>query len=546
MAIERRSRRRQKAFTEQGVLMSLSSVAFAPSRRNVDDAIAYARQHVGKMDLERIEKAGLYVKPFDYYVLGSVYPPLKAHDPIRADEVFANASKDFSLYVHVPFCHQYCTFCHFAKQINPKSDRVERYLAALKSELKLVSRQLDGNLNVHTTYFGGGTASYLDAPQIDGLFESLRSDCRYSENAEITFELHPGMINYDGWQDRLAAMIDNGVNRWVFGVQSMDDKVLDKLNRGHTADDVLRLLDELYRRNISNISIDLIFGLPYQTLANWFETLTRLVEHGVPKFNIFPLMFKIGDPITRHFLEQPEIFPGGDERMLMHFMCDYVLLEQSKFKYGPVFYYSKLDGDHSKQQKGKFEDIDRLNLLGLGVSAFGYIGGSHYYNECRLTEYMETVERGELPIWMGVTLDAEERLRREVMMSLRADGINSAVIQARHGVDPRVFFKKEIDTLLDLGLAIDDAGTVKLSKYGALHAEGIGMSFVSPAVREKIEGRNTEIGDGNPMQNLLERFDYSPIQRANDRFADRVRSRYRLPLADGEAPDSSSSDHGVS
>ena len=520
--------------------MSLSSVEFTPARRAVSDAVAYARHHVAKMDHQQIEEAGLYVKPFDYYVLGSVYPPLKAHDPITPKEVFANASKDFSLYVHVPFCHQYCTFCHFAKQINPKSDRVERYLAALKGELKDISRRLDGEVNVRTTYFGGGTASYLDAKQIDGLFASLRSDCKYATDAEISFELHPGMIKYDGWEDRLASMIDNGVNRWVFGVQSMDDKVLDKLNRGHTADDVFRLLDELYKRNVQNISIDLIFGLPYQTLANWYDTLQRLVDHGVPKFNIFPLMFKIGDPITRHFLEQPAIFPNGDERMLMHFMCDYVLLEQAKFKYGPVFYYSKLDGDHSKQQKGKFDDIDRLNLLGLGVSAFGYIGGTHYYNECRLTEYMETVERGDSPLWMGVTLSAEERLRREVMMSLRADGIDPAVIKERYGVDARVHFEKEIGTLLRLGLANESAeGVITLSKYGALHAEGIGMSFVSREVREKMDQRNSEINDGNPMQNLLERYDYSPISRANDRFAERVRQRYQLPLVDDSDPGAS-------
>lgn len=107
--------------------------------------LEYAKEQAAAMDLRRIDGAGLYIKPLDYYVLGSVYPPLKAMSPIAPELAYSNASDDLSLYLHIPFCDQYCTFCHFAKVINPASDRVTRYLRALATEIEQVSGSTRGS-----------------------------------------------------------------------------------------------------------------------------------------------------------------------------------------------------------------------------------------------------------------------------------------------------------------------------------------------------------------------------------------------------------------
>ena len=143
------------------------------------------------MDVEGLSAAGIYRRPFEYYLMGT-YPPIKAMHPITPDEVFDNATENFNIYVHIPFCEQYCTFCHFTKEINPRSDRVEQYLQALLKEIDLAHQRLDGRITAHTLYFGGGTPSYLNPRQFEALFAQLKSKVRFTDKTEISFELHPG------------------------------------------------------------------------------------------------------------------------------------------------------------------------------------------------------------------------------------------------------------------------------------------------------------------------------------------------------------------
>ncbi|WP_394821160.1 coproporphyrinogen-III oxidase family protein [Pendulispora albinea] len=489
------------------------------------------------MDLEQIEKAHVYIKPLDYYVLGSVYPPLKAMQPIAPDEMYAGASDDLSLYVHIPFCDQYCSFCHFAKVINPSEDRVERYLRAMYLELEMLSQRLGGARRVRTIYFGGGTASYLTAAQVRELFARIHRHFDVAPDAEITYELHPNLVRRPDCDERLESMLANGVNRWVFGVQSMDNRELAKLNRGHTDQDVLDLLAALRERGQENVSLDLIFGIPYQTLESWHQTLTKLVAAGTPKFNIFPLMFKSGDPITYHYLKEPEIFPDASDRILMHFICDHVLLDEAGYRYGPVFYYSKKNGIASQQQAGKFENIDNLNLLGIGVSAFGYLGGTHYYNVCEIEDYVRKCEARESPVWVGWALSEEDKIRRNAIMSIRASGISRPVMKERFGIDPFEYFADDIAILKELALVEEQGDALVLTRLGALHADGVGTRFVGKNVLELFEQKNAELllEGSHARKDLMERYDYSPLRRRVLDFTkdlrEKAQSRKHLPVA---------------
>lgn len=499
------------------------------SKVEVDNAIHYATNLIKGMDLERINEEKIYLKPLDYYVFGSVYPPLKAMHPIDKNEVYSDASKDASLYVHIPFCEQYCTFCHFAKEINPKQTRVSRYLEALHKEIELVKSRL-GEVNVKSLYFGGGTASYLHAEQINNLFLQLKKHFNFTNETEITYELHPGVIRQNDYEDRLLAMKANGVNRWVFGIQSMDDKVLAKLNRGHTGKEAIGLLKLLEKHDCHNVSVDLIFGLPYQTLENWYSTLEDIAATGVAKFNIFPLMLKASDPITIQYIKEPEIFPNAEDRILMHFIADYVLIEKHGYEYGPVFYYTRPDkkfGAPSRQQQSKFEDIECTNLLGLGVSAFGYLGNTHYYNICDMNGYMETLEKDVLPVWQGYSLLLEERMRREIMLSIRSSGVNRSKFIEKYGIDPGKKFKKEFMKLIQLNLVVENLGTYQLTKYGAFHADGIALQFVSDEVNKLCVQKNIEIMKDKPLRNPIERFDYTPIKRVNDEVTKLIQAKYK-------------------
>ncbi len=243
----------------------------------------------------------------------------------------------------------------------------------------------------------------------------------------MTFELHPSIIDAPDYADRLQALMEAGVNRWVFGAQSMNDKVLKKLNRGHDRQAVHRLLAMLGERGLDNYSVDLIFGLPYQTLEDWYETLSCLIRAGV------------------------------------------------------------------------------------------------------------TVESGRLPVWRGIHLDSEERMRRTVMFSLRSGGVDRAGYRRRYGADVVDEFERELRPLADHGLLTIDDATVRLTDRGAPFADGIALRFASEKVVRRVRDANARIVD--LKRDPVDRYDFSPIGRApvGAGFSPSSR-RSRRPRAQEKAP----------
>jgi oxygen-independent coproporphyrinogen III oxidase len=486
------------------------------------ETLEYAKAQVAAIPTDDLRKAGIYRTPLEYYLVGT-YPPLKYLHDVDQDEVYAGITPSQNVYLHTPFCEQYCTFCHFYKEINAGTDRVETYLTAMRREIDVVA-EMTGGLHASSVYFGGGTPSYLRAGQLTGLFEHLWRRVEVTADTEITFELHPGVVRQPDYEDRLDAIAAGRVNRWVFGIQSMDEKVLTTLNRGHGRAEVYRLLDLLAARGIDNLNVDLIFGLPFQTVENWYSTLTDLLAAGLSKFNIFPLMFKRSDPITRHYIRSPEDFPDAETRLTMHYMAEYVLGAMG-FTRGPVFYYSRA-GEHSQQQNNKFDSIEEDNLVGLGVSSFGYIGGTQYYNVCDNNDYLRWTAEGRTGVWKGHTLSDEERVRRAVMFGVRAGGVDFAALERAFGVDGTTLFAPQLKSLTDLGLVELADRHLRLTDLGCTFVDGIGHIFASDEVRQKVLEANDRIE--SPSVDPVDRYDYSPIGRTDlpggiqDRHRDRV------------------------
>jgi oxygen-independent coproporphyrinogen III oxidase len=489
------------------------------------EIVAEAQKSLAAMPLAELSDLGI-LQPIENYYLVGTYPPLKAMDDITPAETFAGVTERANIYLHLPFCEQRCTFCHFAKEIRPGESRVTRYLSALHRELELVTGQLPHRVTAETVYFGGGTPSYLSADQIRALFGQLRRHIDIPDTAEITFELHPSVIEAPDYLDRLDALRDCGVNRWVFGVQSMDDRVLRKLNRGHEASHVYRLLDLLHERGLDNYSVDLIFGLPYQTEENWYTSLTSLMNYGVEKFNIFPLMFKQADPISAHYRNQPEIFPDLRRRLLMHFMTE-ALTRQLGFRRGPLFYYSK-SATHSRQQENKYDSIEDTNLLPFGVSGFGYVGNTQYYNDPGMDGYMQRIESGRPSVWHGVHLPVDERMRRAIMFNLRSRGVGREDFRRRYGADPAEHFAAELAPYREHGLITIDDDAIRLTDRGVPVADSIALRLVSPQVLAKVQQANSRIVD--LKRDPLDRYDFSPLERDPVGAGVSAAGRTALPL----------------
>lgn len=474
-----------------------------------EDVRRQAETMLASLPLAELSRLKVHVPIEDYYLVGT-YPPLKAMHPMEPASALDGLTRPCNVYLHIPFCGQRCTFCHFAKEILPPEERISRYVRALQRELSTVRDTVRGPIVAETIYFGGGTPSYLNPEQIRDLFGGLRQHVQVPTGCETTFELHPSVIDEPDYPDRIDALAEAGVNRWVFGAQSMNDKVLAKLNRGHDRQAVYRLLALLGERGLHNHSVDLMFGLPYQTLEDWYDTLRCLVGAGVEKFNIFPLMFKQADPISAHYRRQPEIFPDSHQRLLMHFMVEAVLFPLG-FHRGPLFYYAR-SSVHSRQQENKYDSIEDINLLPFGVSSFGYVGHTQYYNDPDVGGYLKTVESGGVPIWRGVHLSAEERMRRTIMFSLRSSGVDRADFRRRHGVDVIERFERELSALADHGLVTVDDTAITLTDRGAPFADGIALRFVSEDVIHQVRTTNARIID--LKRDPVDRYDFSPIGRS--------------------------------
>jgi oxygen-independent coproporphyrinogen-3 oxidase len=484
-----------------------ADLAFKPA---FDVALSAATAEMNRLDFYSLRDSAVYRDPLDYYLLAT-YPPIKAMSPMAAEDVYPGARGVYRVYVHIPFCEQYCTFCHYTKEINAKHDRVERYLEALFREFELVRDLVGEKIRAYSVFFGGGTPSYLSAEQLERLLERLWSILHFENKEEIIFELHPGLVRQPDYEDRIRVLKRYGVTRWVSGVQSMDEKVLRKLNRGHGRREVYDLLEVLARHDCADISLDLIYGLPYQTLENWYGSIRDLAEAGVEKFNIFPLMFKAGDPITLSYRKEPQIFPDPDQRLLMHLMAETILAEHG-FQEGPILYYSKGRRRYrtlDEIEKGSHERIEGLGLIALGVSGFGYVNQVQYFNHCDMDAYITSLDHGKIPVWLGCRLSREERMRRAVMFGLRSRGLLRSDFAAKFNVDPAAEFAEEFHLLEQLGLIELGDDNIVLTKKGKIDAAGAAALFCSPEVRERVKLANQRIRD--PRRDLLEIHDFSPI-----------------------------------
>jgi oxygen-independent coproporphyrinogen III oxidase len=445
--------------------------------------------------------------PTGTYLTGT-YPPLKAMGPVTAGVVFTEVTDELNVYVHIPFCRQRCTFCHFAKEIKPGASRVDAYLDALVGEMRLAAAVV-GRRRTRSVYFGGGTPSTLSAAEMRMLFAALHETFVIDAGTEFTFELHPQIV----WdkavaQEKLAAMRDGGVNRIAFGVQSLDDGVLKILNRGHDGQQVFDLLQLLREEGMTNVSVDLMYGLPDESLSSWSQTLTSLLDAGVTKFNIFPLFFKITDPISWLYERHPERFPDARQRLAAHVHAE-GLLHARGFRRGPVLYYSRA-AHHSRQQESKFDAINDVNLLGLGVSAFGYLGSTQYYNLCDIDSYVAAVTLGQMPVWRGASLDEGELARRAVMFGLRSAGVDREAFRARFGRLPEDRFPV-LHELRERQLLELTAGVWATTAMGAYCVDSVSSLFASDEVLARVEQTNRSLPDRR--HSPIERYDFSPLGR---------------------------------
>ena len=389
---------------------------------------------------------------------------------------------NYSLYFHIPFCTHRCAYCDFNTYAGQEA-LMPAYVEALCNEIQLVGQQKQDDGKVHTIFFGGGTPSLLTPGQFAVIFHAIREFFTLTENAEITIEANPGTISFES----LLALRRIGINRLSYGVQSANVEELRMLERVHDFFDVIAAVTSAREAGFSNLNLDLIYGLPEQTLKTWQTTVKRILDLRPEHISAYALTLEHGTPFGRWASRGLLPLPDPDLAADMYEWLSETLASNGYAQY-----------EISNWAKPGFECRHNLQYwrglpyLAFGAGAHGYASGYRYSNVLRIKTYIERLaklEYGpaklEFPL-SPVTVNHHKQTLQEDMaefmmtgLRLTRDGISQEEFLARFGQPLSEIYGKETDELLNLGLLEPGAGDrLKITERGRLLGNQVFMRFV--------------------------------------------------------------------
>jgi len=373
------------------------------------------------------------------------------------------------IYIHIPFCRRKCHYCNFFSLASLKYK--ERFLGALKEEIFLRKKYLDGK-PIESIYLGGGTPSILKIPEIEGILEDLWKYFILAENREITLEANPDDLDAGIFREYLAI----GINRLSIGVQSFFNDDLEYLNRIHSGQRAEEAVRQAKDAGFSNISIDLIYGIPTLTAEKWQKNLEKAFSLEVSHISTYSLTV---EPKTAlDLLIRKKKLPGpGEEQILEHFRILLRMMKEQEFEHYEISNFCK-NGFYSRHNSMYWQGGP---YLGLGPSAHSYNGTSRQWNISNLVQYIDQINRNE-PFFESEELTPVQQYNEYVMVSLRTMwGCDLNTIGERFGEEAVAHFSRLAARYLTSGELVEKTGIYYLTDEGKLFADGIAADlFLEP------------------------------------------------------------------
>jgi len=389
-------------------------------------------------------------------------------------------SNVYSIYIHIPFCTHRCAYCDFNTYAGQES-LIPVYVDALCKEIDFVGKHADHN-NVHTIFFGGGTPSLLSSVQFDSIFKSIRSAFALTPDAEISIEANPGTVT----EETLTQIRDIGVNRISFGVQSANTFELKMLERMHTFLDVIEAIRSARTAGFNNINIDLIYGLPEQTLDTWQTTVNRIIDLHPEHISAYALTLEHGTPFARWSAKG--LLPLIDPDLAAD-MYEWIgeTLEANGYSQYEISNWAK----PGRECRHNLQYWRSLPYLAFGSGAHGYAHGYRYSNVLRIRSYIDRMnveDESKHPIFPLSPAMVNQHKQTimddmsEYMMTgfrLTKEGVSEMEFYSRFGRSMREVYGGEIEELLKLDLieTIQPQG-LRITKPGRLLGNMVFMRFV--------------------------------------------------------------------
>ncbi len=347
-----------------------------------------------------------------------------------------------ALYIHIPFCTNKCHYCDFTSYVL-KGQPVDAYLDALEKEMQRTVAELPPE-RIDTVFVGGGTPTVLTPPQMERFLSNVRTYFPLAANAEFTMEANPGTTDID----KLTAMYAGGVNRISFGVQSFDNVLLERIGRIHQVEDVYRSLENARKVGFSNLSIDLMFNLPGQTVEQLEDSVSKAIALDLPHYSLYSL--KVEENTLFHKLyERNELpLPTEDEELSM-FLLLMERLKQSGYQHYEISNFARA-GYESKHNSTYWRNEP---YYGLGAGAHGYANRFRHVNLKGINPYIEAAAT-KLPRLDTFQVSEQEAMEDFMMVGLRLlDGVRASNFAAQfEGHSLMEKFGNIVDELIEKGL----------------------------------------------------------------------------------------------
>lgn len=402
---------------------------------------------------------------------------------VQGGGAVGGAAIPLSVYVHIPFCESVCYYCACNKVITKHHERAIEYLDALNTEVDLVVAQLGRGQAVSQVHFGGGSPTFLTDDQLEGVLAKLRSCFKFVPGGEYSIEIDPRTIDV-GRLHRLSAM---GFNRLSFGVQDFDPHVQHAVHRVQPFEQVAELMQAARTEGFESINMDLIYGLPKQTLESFQRTLGQVASLRPDRIALYAYAH-----LPQRFKPQRRIdasaLPKAEDKISMLAMAienfgsgdyEYIGMDHFALRHDSLA-VARRQGRLHRNFQGYSTHPDS-DLIGLGVSAIGRVGAHYCQNAKTLAEYYDSLHRGELPIVRGMILSRDDLVRRAVIMAVMCQGrVDTESIELAYLIDFKQYFAAELhqlEPLVESGLVQLESDGVRVTALGWYFVRAIAMVF---------------------------------------------------------------------
>lgn len=373
--------------------------------------------------------------------------------------------RNLGIYIHIPFCKRKCAYCDFIS-FSDKTKLIEKYVLALEKEIDKCNINKD-NYIIKTIYFGGGTPSFIESKYIVEILNNIKKKFNISEEVEITIEINPGTVT----EEKLKDYYNAGINRISFGLQSTRSELLKLVGRIHSYSSFIEGYNLARKIGFKNINVDLMIGLPVQTLEDVKKDLERIIELKPEHISVYSLIVEEGTKIEEKIKNKELYLPPEELERKMYWE-----VKKQLEKAGYVHYEISNFAKPGYESKHNLSCWNQEEYLGFGIAAHSYFNGERYSNTEDFDKYFEHPEDSKI---IHEKQTQEDKQREFMLLGLRKiEGVKISDFKNKFIENPIYLYRESLSKLVTQGLIEIDIDSIRLTNRGIDLANLVWEKFV--------------------------------------------------------------------